>query len=219
MNGWGEFVAAIVVFFTSHRIPVVPRLKAPLVKALGAGGFTLAYSAMSVALLTWVIIAAGRAPYVVLWNQYAWMNHVTLTLMAIATLIFVLALGRPNPLSFGGLHNDRFDPAQPGIVGWMHHPLLVVLGLWSLAHLIPNGDLAHVIMFGQFAAFSVFGMRIINHRKRRMLGESEWARLANTAAGFHPTRNGIIRCLIAILLYLSLLYLHPIVIGVDPLAL
>ncbi len=218
MNGWGEFVAAIVVFFATHRIPVTPRIKGPLVRLLGAGGFTLAYTAMSVALLTWVIVAAGRAPYVELWGQQQWMAHVTLTLMAIATLIFGLALGRPNPLSFGGLHNDRFDPARPGLVGWMHHPLLVVLGLWSVAHLIPNGDLAHVIMFGQFAAFSIFGRFIINRRKRRMLGDSEWTRLSNTVAGFRPTWNGFIRCLFAVLLYLILLYLHPSVIGVDPLS-
>ncbi len=218
MGGWAEFVAALVVFFASHRLPVAPRVKQPLVRLLGAGGFTLAYSALSVAVLSWLVVAAARAPYVELWPWAPWMNHVTLTLMAAASIIFALALGRPNPLSFGGLGNARFDPEDPGLIGWMHHPLLVVLGLWSAGHILPNGDLAHVVMFGLFLGFSVLGMRIIDRRRQRLLGAGEWARLAATKRRFSPSLNGAVRLMAGLALYGVLLWLHPVVIGVDPLA-
>lgn len=214
---WGEFIAAFFIFFTSHRLPVMPRVKPRIVAIIGAPGFSLAYSAMSVAVLTWVIIAAGRAPYVDLWQTAGWMSHLALTLMAIATLIFALAIGRPNPLSFGGMNNARFDPSRPGLIGWMHHPLLVVLGLWSLAHILPNGNLAHVLMFGVFAGFSLLGMKVINRRKQRLLGAEEWGRLANTTRSLQPSLNGMVRLAVGVALYLALLYLHPPVIGVDPL--
>jgi len=218
LGGWTEFVAAFVVFFASHRLLVMAPVKRPLVRILGAGGFTFAYSAMSALVLTWIIIAAGRAPYVELWPRQAWMNHVTLTLMALASVIFAMALGRPNPLSFGGLHDERFDPRHPGLIGWMRHPLLVVLGLWSSGHLLANGDLAHAIMFGSFVVFAIVGTRIIDRRKRRLLGAEQWARLAATRRTFEPSLNGLVRISLGLALYGALLWLHGPVIGVDPLA-
>lgn len=218
MNGWGEFASAMAVFFASHRLAAWPRVKAPLVARLGTAGFTWAYSVMSAGLLAWIIVAAGRAPYVELWPHLPWMNLVTLAAMAVAVAIFALALGRPNPLSFGGLNNARFDPDHPGLIGWMRHPLLVVLGLWSAAHLLPNGDLAHVLMFGLFLAFSVLGARIIDRRRRRLLGLDEWARLSATRRRVEPSLGGVARLVAAGALYLGLLWLHAPVIGVDPLA-
>ncbi|MCP5038396.1 MAG: NnrU family protein [Rhodobacteraceae bacterium] len=217
MAGWGEYIAAFVTFFTSHRLPLRPGIKGWLSARIGAFGFTLAYSTMSVAVLTWVIIAAGRAPYLGLWEHAVWMNHVTLTLMAVASVIFTLALGRPNPLSFGGWNNDRFDPRNSGLIGWARHPLLVVLGLWSLAHILPNGNLAHVLMFGQFAIFSLIGQRIIDRRKQRLLGDHEWVRLSATTRRLSLSLNGTIRLVVGLALYLTLLYAHAPVIGVDPL--
>ncbi len=219
MAGWGEFALALFTFFASHRLAAWPAVKARLVARIGARGFTLAYSAMSVVLLTWVIVAAGRAPYVELWGWQPWMNHLTLSLMALATLVFVLAIGRPNPLSFGGWNNERFDPDDPGLVGWVRHPLLLVLGLWSAAHLVPNGDLAHVLMFGQFLLFSLLGVVIVDRRRRRQLGAGEWARLMKRRRRLRPGLNGLVRLAIALLLYGLLLWLHPMVIGVDPLTL
>jgi len=197
---------------------VMPRIKGPLSGILGAGGFTLAYSAMSVLLLAWIIVAAGRAPYIELWPHLGWMNHVTLTVMALATLVFTLSLGRPNPLSFGGSNNAAFDPAHPGLVGWTRHPLLVVLGLWSLGHILPNGDLAHVVMFALFFAFSLMGMKIIDRRKQRLLGMAEWQRLSGGPREVRPNFQTVVRIGLGTGLYAMLLWLHGPVIGVDPLA-
>src|SRR5207248_1720704 len=58
----------------------------------------------------------------------------------------------------------------------------VALALWAFAHLIPNGDLSHVILFGGFGAFAVIGMPTIDRRKRREWGEAEWRRLAGVGA-------------------------------------
>ncbi|WP_428548811.1 NnrU family protein [Profundibacter sp.] len=217
LSDWGEFIAAFVVFFVSHSIPTRPAVKSRIVAMIGPVGFTLAYSALSTAILTWIIIAAGRAPYVELWGWEPWQNNIPLTAMYFATLIFTMTLCQPNPLSFGGCNNDRFDPNDPGLIGWIHHPLLVTLLIWSLAHMVPNGDLAHVIVFGLFAGFSLLGMRIINKRARRILGANEWQRLSNTKRSFKITRRGLVRLTLGTALYLALLYLHEPVIGISPL--
>ncbi|MDW3117484.1 MAG: NnrU family protein [Roseovarius pacificus] len=176
--GWSEFILAFLVFFLSHLIPVRPPVRPWLVGHLGQTGFTAVYSALSVAILGWIIAAAGRAPYVALWDRAAWQTHVPLTAMGIVCLIVALSLGRPNPFSFGGAHNDRFDPAHPGIIRYLRHPLLAALAIWALAHMVPNGDLAHVIVFGVFALFALLGQSLITRRRKRELGP-RWQQLNN----------------------------------------
>jgi uncharacterized membrane protein len=219
--GWFEFALAYVVFFLSHSLPVRPPLRPWLQARLGATGFMLAYSALSLAVLAWLIGAAGRAPYVGLWDWAPWQVHVPLTVMGPVCLILALSIGRPNPFSFGGARNERFDPARPGIVRWSRHPLLSALALWAAAHVVPNGDLAHVILFGTFAGFALLGGRLIDRRKRREMG-AEWQRLRMAVAAAPrlswPASGGTFARLAAcIALYATLLWAHPVLFGVSPL--
>ena len=217
LNGWGEMIAAFALFFLSHSIPVRPAIKQRITGLIGKRGFTLAYSALSIAVLAWIIAAAGRAPHVELWPWAPWQNMVPIVAMALAFTITALSLGRPNPLSFGGLNNERFDPAHPGLIGWIRHPLLFALLLWALAHLVPNGDLAHVILFGLFAGFALLGMKIVDRRKQRLLGAQEWQRLASARREIRPTPGGLLRLALGLLAYAAFLHAHQWLFGVSPL--
>ncbi|WP_424939747.1 NnrU family protein [Aliiroseovarius sp. S253] len=217
MLDWIIYALAILLFFLTHSIPVRPTNKSRIVARVGGRGFTLGYSVLSIAALSFVIIAANRAPIVQLWPWSLWQNHVTLLAMAGATIIAALAVARPNPLSFGGSRNHLFDPKTPGIVGWMRHPLLVALLLWALGHLVPNGTLAHVILFGIFAGFSALGMRIIDRRQKRVLGAENWQHLSTTARHIRPSLNGLLRLVIGLGVYVLLILLHGPVIGAYPL--
>ena len=154
MNGWWAFALAFAAFFASHAIPVRPPVKARLEAVLSRRGFTLAYSLLSLLILYWLIKAAGRAPYVALWDRAPWQTYVPLTAMLAVCFALAFSIGRPNPFSFGGARNETFDPMHPGLVRWTRHPLLLALALWAAAHIVPNGDLAHAILFGAFAAFA-----------------------------------------------------------------
>lgn len=176
---WLEFTAAFAAFFVTHSVPLRPSFRPRLQQALGRRGFTLTYSALSLATLGWLIAAAGRAPYVPLWDWAPWQNLVPLIVMLPVCLTLSLAIARPNPFSFGGARNETFDPARPGIVRLHRHPLLLALALWATAHVLPNGDLAHVILFGIFAGFAALGQRLIDRRKRREMG-ADWDRLRAT---------------------------------------
>lgn len=68
------------------------------------------------------------------------------------------------------MRNESFDPARPGIVRLHRHPLLLPPALRATAHVVPNDDLAHVILFGTFAGFAMLGRRLIDRRKRREMG-------------------------------------------------
>ncbi|SMX50800.1 NnrU family protein [Maliponia aquimaris] len=221
--GWIEFVAAFAAFFLSHSLPLRPPVRAALRARLGRRGFGLAYSALSLAVLAWLIGAAARAPHVPLWDWAPWQNVVVIAVMLAVCLLLALALGRPNPLSFGGAWNDRFDPTRPGIVRWTRHPVLTALALWSAAHLLANGDLAHVALFGTFAGFSLLGMRLVDRRKRADMGP-DWTRLvqavraAPRSASWRGEPRLALRLGLGLALYAALLWAHPLLFGVDPLA-
>lgn len=227
-SGWSEFAAALSFFLASHALPIRPLLKTRLAAILGGRGFALAYSALSLFALAWLIVAAGRAPYVEIWEQARWQMWVPNLVMPFAVALLAFSVAAPNPLSFGGAHNERFDPERPGVVGLARHPLLLAFALWAFAHVIPNGDLAHIAMFGLLGSFAVFGMPLIDRRKRRALGEARWSVMArNTSlipfaawlARGAPTdirRQSIPRLCAVLALYASAIGLHGPIIGASP---
>lgn len=225
MEGWGNFALSMAVFIGSHALTARPGVKAPLVARLGRAGFGLAYSALSVALLVWVIAAAGRAPYVPLWDPAPWQAWLALALMLAACLLVAGAITGRNPLSFGS-RTAPFDPARPGIAGVARHPVLLALALWALAHAIANGDLAHQLLFVPMALFALAGMAAIDRRKRREM--PEWENLAYRTSllplaalltgRWRPGPPPLWPVLAGVAAWALLVWLHPWVIGVDPLA-
>lgn len=227
LGGWGELLAAFAVFLLSHALPARPALRAPLARALGERGYLLLYSAASLAALAWLVAAAWRAPYVGLWDYAPWQAWAANALMLPAILLLAFGVGAPNPLSFGGTAAG-FDADRPGVVGLARHPLLWAIALWAVAHALPNGNLAQAGLFLAFAGFALLGMRVLDKRRRRQLGEAEWRRLsartslwpgAALLAGRWRPRGGPgpARLAAALLLWLALLALHPAVVGVSPL--
>jgi uncharacterized membrane protein len=175
-SDWAEFAAALGLFLFSHRIPAIAGLKGRLVAALGARGYGLVFSVLSLGLLAWVIGAAARAPVVPLWDPAGWHRWVVNLAMPVAVALAVFGTAAPNPFAFEG-RPGGFDPDRPGIAGVTRQPLLWALALWSGAHLLANGDLAHVLVFAPMLVFSLIGMRIVEARRARAMGGAEWARL------------------------------------------
>lgn len=223
MISWPLFALTFAAFFVTHTVPVRPKVKVRLQRLLGPRGFTLAYSLLSLCMLGAVIAAAAHAPYVQLWPQAVWQHYVVAVGMLAVCLLLALAIARPNPFSFGGRKNDAFDPAKPGIIRFTRHPLLVALALWAGLHLLPNGDLAHVIMFGIFLAFALLGRTISDRRNKRVMGAKQWStRLQKLRAAPYQTRlqnprSTFMRLGIGLLVYGMLILLHPVVLSVSPL--
>jgi len=174
---WIEFALAMTVFLLSHRIPAWTGVKAPLTALLGPRVYTAAFSLVSTALLAWVIVAAGRAPYVGLWDTALWHRWAVNIAMPLALALIVFGTAAANPFAFEG-RGGGFDPVRPGIAGLTRQPLLWGLTLWSGAHLLANGDLAHGLLFGSFAVFSLAGMGLVERRRARAMGQAEWQRLS-----------------------------------------
>lgn len=220
---WFAYAAVFAAFFITHSIPVRPAIKAHVVGVIGASGFGLIYSLLSLGMLALLIWSAGEAPFVQLWPQLPWQHHVTQLGMLTVCLLLALTIARPNPFSFAGARNDRYDPTHPGITAWTRHPVLLALALWAAVHLLPNGDLAHVILFGVLGTFAIAGGRLIDARKRRLLGAERWTQL-NRARKAAPKFQRpalwaglVLRLVLGLAVFIGLLLVHPFVIGVSAL--
>jgi uncharacterized membrane protein len=226
LAGWGVLIAALSAFTLTHSVPALPVVRVRLVAGLGRRTYLLIYSCVSVGLLAWLIAAVARAPYLELWPRQDWQAFVPVVGMFLATVLLVFGLAASNPLSLGVSWRKPFDPDRPGIVGLVRHPILWATLLWSSSHVIPNGDLSHVLMFGLFAAISVGGMLAIDSRLRRRLGEAAWAGLARRTANIpllglgrgwrpRPTADTAAKLGIGVALYALLLVSHGLVTGVP----
>lgn len=224
--GWVEFILAGLVFMASHAVPSRPKLKGALVAVLGRRGYGVAFGLLSTALLFWVIFAAGRAPYVELWPQAGWMRWLANLTMPLVIVLGSLGIAAPNPFAFEG-RASGFAPEAPGIAGFTRQPLLWALALWSAVHLLANGDLAHLVLFGTFLIFSLVGMRAMEARLARQWGQAEFDRLAAHTAllpgaawlsgRWKPQRGpSLARLGIALVAWAVLWHLHTPVIGLSP---
>ncbi|MFT4012498.1 MAG: NnrU family protein [Paracoccus sp. (in: a-proteobacteria)] len=164
---WSELLLALVAFLAAHRVPA--RLKGPLVAVLGRRGVGLVYGLLSLGLLYWLIVASARAPFLPLWDLGAWARWLVNLAMPLAVLAAVCG-------GMGGL--------------------MAGFALWSGAHLLANGDLAHVLFFASMLAYAGFGLTRAPPRRWRL----GWPRMAA-----------------ALLIWAALIRLHPLVIGVAPL--
>ena len=218
----------IGVFIAFHVIPAIGPVRRAMISTIGKVPYIVGYSMISLGLLGWVGIAYSEAEYVELWETAEWMRWVPVVLMYPACALLVGSLAHANPLSVG-MRGDQFNPQKPGIVSVTRHPLMWALLLWSIAHMVPNGDAASLVMFGLFTLLGAFGPMSLDAKARHKLGEERWAELAGPTShvpfvailrGSIPGDWGNVFCQPAIggmILYGVLMGAHPFVIGMSPL--
>lgn len=228
LTTWTAFFTALILFVASHSIPAHPLIRSFLINRIGRLAYISIYSTISLILFTALIFITTSLPFVPIWELGDLVRWVPILLLPFSCLLTTYALGSPNPFSFGGSRTKDFDPKIPGIVGLTRHPFLWAIGLWSLSHLLVNGDLSHIILFGAFGIFAFWGMPLLDLKAQRTLGKEEWAALlenvktAPLASLFmknkaFPLNGGpIMRFIFALLLFALLLVIHEPLLGVSP---
>jgi uncharacterized membrane protein len=172
-----EFLIAIASFFAAHMIPAYPPLRQRLIAVLGRTPYLVIYGTLSIVLLGWVILAAQRAQSPMLWDAALWQWQVPALLMPFALWFIFAGLFEPNPLSIS-IRTADAGQRLPPITSVTRHPVLVGFLLWALAHMPPNGDLVALLLFGFMALLAAGGCVLVDRRKQRHFGYSEWRRLA-----------------------------------------
>jgi uncharacterized membrane protein len=136
----GVLIVGLILFLGIHSISIVaPEARNRALAKLGEGGWKGLYSVaagIGLALILYGFHLARQTP-VVLYVPPVWMRHVT--------FLFMLPVF---PLIFAAYMPGRIKTA-------MKHPMLAAVKFWAFGHLLANGMLADVLLFGGFLAWAV----------------------------------------------------------------
>ena len=185
------FIIGLVLFLGTHSISIVaPGLRRQAIARFGEGGFKGLYSILSIVGFVILIWGYGvaRAATPVVYTPPTALKHFALLLML---PVFPLLLAAYLP--------GRIKAA-------VKHPMLTAIKTWGLAHLLSNGTLADILLFGGFLAWAVVDRISIKRRA-----------VAAPAAG--PITNDIIAIVVGLGLYVAFIFgLHQWLFGVAPIA-
>jgi uncharacterized membrane protein len=185
-------ILGLVLFLGVHSVSIAaPAWRDAQVQRLGEQPWKGLYSLVSIAGFVVLVVGYGiaRQQPMVLYTPPAWMRHVTLLLMI---PVF--------PLLFSAYLPGRIQAA-------LKHPFLVGVKLWAFAHLLSNGTLADVLLFGGFLAWAVADRISLKRRPVRPV----------PGAPRRPINDGL-AVVIGLAVYaLFVIRAHQWLIGVSPL--
>ena len=215
-------IAASAFFLLIHFGVSGTRLRDVLVARIGAGPYRGAFAVASIVGLVWMSSAYGRAPTVDLWGQLIGLRPLAFVLVFVAFLFVGIGLATPSPTQVGmeSKLTQGTDMVR-GVVRITRHPFLWGVGLWAFVHLIVNGDLASLILFGSLLVLALGGTTFIDAKRRRNFGD-QWSRFAQATsnlpfAAIATGRNqlgpalreiGVLRPVIATVAYVLVLTFH-----------
>ena len=191
--GLAVLVLGLAIFLATHLFVRSRSRRAAAIVRLGNVPYRIIFSLVSI--LAVLLIVFGFAQYraaewIDVWYPPLWMRHVTVALMLPAVILLVAA----------------FVPGHLKI--WSKYPALVAVKLWAFAHLLANGDLGSILMFGTFLAWAVIARIALKRQPPE-------------AAKPLPSErrlwiNDSVAVIAGVLIYLALGFVfHPLYIGVP----
>jgi len=139
-------IAGLALFLGVHVFSSLRPARGRLIAKLGEGGYKGIYSLLSLAGFGLIVAGMGKAASVELWSPPAWGHYAAIWFMPFA-LILLAAAFIPGNLK-------RFTA----------HPMLWAVTLWALVHLLANGDVAGLLLFGGFGLYALYAMWSQNRR-------------------------------------------------------
>ena len=143
-------ILGLVIFIGIHLVRMVaPQWREAKIVAMGEGKWKGLYSLVSFASLGLIVwgYSIARPAAQQIFTPPTWAPHLVMLLMAIA---FILMMA-------GNLPTGRIKQA-------VKHPFIASIKIWSFAHLLANGDMASLVLFGTFLVYSVWNRISLKRR-------------------------------------------------------
>lgn len=142
-------IAGLVIFFGAHIFSGFRAARKGMIQRLGEKPYKAVYALLALGGFVLIVIGVGKAEQVILWEPAEWGRYAAVWFMPFA-LISLAA-------SFIPSNFQRYTA----------HPLLWSVTLWALLHLLANGNLTGLMLFGAFGLYSVHAMSSQNARGAR----------------------------------------------------
>ena len=188
-------VLGLILFLATHSVRIfADPWRRRRIEAHGKGRWMAVYSVLSILSLVLIVWGYGMAREnpIVVWDPPVWTRHLAILLTLPAFALVTLNRAEPGPVR--------------AAVG---HPMILGVKIWAFAHLLANGTLADIVLFGALLVWAIVAYAAARRRDRAegiVHRSGPWGpELARMAAG--------------IVIWVGfLLFLHEWLIGVDPLA-
>ncbi len=186
-------ILGIVIFLGVHTLTACRETRSGLIERYGLRTYKGAYSlvaAIGLALIIYGFIRYRAEGMIQIWTPPLWTHYLAPPLVWFAFVAFAAR---------------RAPPGR--IRGALRHPMLVAIKSWALAHLLVNGDLGGMVLFGSFLAWAVFDRIALKKR-----GDGGAPRVSQF------TRGDAIAVSAGTAIFAFVIYLHPWLFGVPAVA-
>lgn len=146
-------ILGLVIFVATHSLRIfADDWRTQMVARLGEMPWKGLNSVLSLVGLVLIVMGYGlaRQAPVALWSPPYWMSHLVSLLMLVAFI-------------------SLFAAYVPGnhIKAKIGHPMVVSVKIWAFAHLLANGNLSDVLLFGVLLIWAVLSFRAARQRDKR----------------------------------------------------
>ena len=184
-------ILGLILFLGIHAFTTVRPARAAVIGRLGEGPYKGLYSLVAAIGLVLIVWGFGRyrsGGYVQVWDPPSRIFHpVALVLLWFAFVALVATYAPPSKIK-----------------ATLRHPMLVAVKAWALSHLLVNGDLGSMLLFGSLLAWAIYDRIAVKRR-----GDQGAAPVASFG------RNDVIVILIGTIAYVAMMWLHESLIGVT----
>ena len=157
--------SGLALFFAIHILPTLGGIRGRMVALLGEKAWKLVYTVIAVLAIVLIVKGWKAAPFESVYAPPDWGRHAPFALML---PVIYLLIGRRI-----GTNLKRFTA----------HPMLWAIVLWAAGHLLANGDLRSVALFGSFAAYALFAMWWLGVRDKAAVATERWPWSSEFRAG------------------------------------
>jgi uncharacterized membrane protein len=184
-------VVGLVLFLGAHVFTTQRKARARAIAGMGEGTYKIIYTVVALAglaLICWGFSQYRADGWIQLWTPPKALKHLNIALMLPAVILVVAAYLRGH------------------IYARLKHPMLAGVKLWAFGHLLANGDLGGVVLFGSILAWAVYDR--VSLKRRTDAG--------GPAIPVGGIGNDVIAVVVGIIAYLALAFaFHPVVLGIP----
>ena len=176
-------IIGLILFFTIHLVPLFP-LREKLINKLGENRYKGIFTLLSLAGLILIVVGYRDADTTSFWFPVNYGRELALYLM---------------PISFVLLAASNMKSNIKRIV---RHPMLLGIIIWSFVHLLNNGELRAILLFGAFIIYAFIDL----------LFTKKIARVSEMPV--YPVKKDIVNIIAGVFVYAAVLHFHHYIAGV-----
>jgi len=221
-------VLSVIAFVGGHLLMSSVHIRTALIGSIGDKAFQGVYSLVAIVSMGVMAWAWTEAPYIPLWDPPLWTHWVPFVTMPFILVMFIAGYTTESP-TIAGMEGTLKNPeAAQGILKVTRHPANLSMAAWGLVHMVPNPDVAALLLFGAITTLGLIGTWHIEARRKAQYGE-DWERFtANTSvvpfaaiasgrASVTLAEIGWWRIALGLGAYVSMIFTHIYMIGASPL--